>query len=37
MGVSDWVIVLDAGHKIAEGPPTDVQKNEDVIKVYLGL
>lgn len=37
MGVSDWVIVLDAGKKIAEGPPEEVQRNDEVIKVYLGL
>lgn len=37
MGVSDRVIVLDAGKKIAEGPPGEVQENEEVIKVYLGL
>ena len=37
MGVSDRVVVLDAGRKIAEGPPEDVQSNEEVIKVYLGL
>ncbi len=37
MGVSDWVIVLDAGKKIAEGLPEEVQKNDEVIRVYLGL
>ncbi len=37
MEVSDWVIVLDAGRKIAEGPPETVQRNDEVIKVYLGL
>ena len=37
MGVSDWVVVLDAGKKIAEGLPEEVQNNEEVIKVYLGL
>ncbi len=37
MEVSDWVIVLDAGRKIAEGPPEAVQRNDEVIKVYLGL
>lgn len=37
MGVSDWVIVLDAGKKIAAGPPEEVQRNDEVIKVYLGL
>ena len=36
MQVSDNVVVLDFGRKIAEGPPTQIQRNPDVIKAYLG-
>jgi len=36
MNVSDRVIVIDSGKKIAEGNPEDISNNPDVIKAYLG-
>jgi branched-chain amino acid transport system permease protein len=36
MSLSEKVIVLDEGTKIAEGPPDEVRTNDEVIKAYLG-
>ena len=37
MDVSDRVVVLDYGRKLAEGTPDEVRGNQDVIDAYLGV
>ena len=36
MGISDHVVVLDAGTVIAQGTPAEVRHNPRVLKAYLG-
>jgi len=37
MDISDRVVVLDYGRKIADGTPDQVRANRDVIDAYLGV
>ena len=37
MDISDKVVVLDYGKKLAEGTPDEVRDNQAVIDAYLGV
>jgi ABC-type branched-subunit amino acid transport system ATPase component len=37
MRLSDWIVVLHQGRKIAEGTAREIQNNEIVMHTYLGL
>ncbi len=36
MNICDRLVVLNFGNKIAEGPPSEMCKNKEVIAAYLG-
>ena len=36
MDISDSIVVINNGEKFAEGTPVEIQKNPEVIKIYLG-
>lgn len=36
MGISDWVVALDAGKNLVQGVPGDISKDPELIEAYLG-
>jgi ABC-type branched-subunit amino acid transport system ATPase component len=36
MDISDEIVVLNFGRKLAQGAPREIQANREVIEIYLG-
>jgi branched-chain amino acid transport system ATP-binding protein len=36
MSLSDWVVALNFGKRIAEGTPAQVREHPDLVRAYLG-
>ena len=36
MTIADRIVVIEQGRKLAEGTPTEIQRNEAVLEAYLG-
>jgi branched-chain amino acid transport system ATP-binding protein len=36
MGMAEWIMVMRAGRKLAEGTPAEIRANADVVAAYLG-
>jgi ABC-type branched-subunit amino acid transport system ATPase component len=36
MGLSDRVLVINFGARLAEGKPAEIARNPDVVEAYLG-
>jgi len=36
MAIADRIVVIDQGHKLAEGTPAEIQRNDAVLEAYLG-
>jgi branched-chain amino acid transport system ATP-binding protein len=36
MDISDEIVVLNYGRKVAEGEPSQIQRDPEVIRIYLG-